>query len=74
MLVSPVKTTRFATVSLVLLLCVTASGFAQSNAAPDYKTQHKSAEKYQKDLEKQRRKQSKAEAKQAKAYRKQHQQ
>ena len=67
----PVKTTR---VTLLLLaLGLSTCGLAQSNAAPDYKHQHKSAEKYQKSLMKQRRKQEKQQAKVAKEYRKKHQ-
>lgn len=58
---------------LALSLWLPTQAFAQSNAHPDYKHQHKSAQKYQKTLLKQRHKQEKAEAKAAKAYRKQHQ-
>lgn len=67
------KTKRFYVVVLAIIVCMPMLGFAQSNASPDYKHQHKSAQKYQKSLLKQRRKQEKAQAKQAKAYRKQHQ-
>ena len=65
------KTVCYLLLGLSLWLPVHA--FAQSNAHPDYKHQHKSAQKYQKTLLKQRRKQQKAEAKAARAYRKQHQ-
>jgi hypothetical protein len=58
---------------LALLLCLSADGLAQSNAKPDYKHQHKSAQKYQKSIQNQRKKQLKQEAKAAKAIRKQHQ-
>jgi hypothetical protein len=68
-----VKTTRFFLILLAVLVCAPSLGLAQSNAKPDYKHQHKSAEKYQKSLMKQQRKQQKADAKRAKAYRKQHQ-
>ena len=67
------KTTRFWTLLFALLLCASFSGVAQSNAKPDYKSQHKDAEKYQKYLLKQRQKQEKQQAKAAQAYRKQHQ-
>lgn len=59
---------------LLLTLCLSCPGFAQSNAPSDYKHQHKSAEKYQKTLIKQHNKQAKEEAKHAKAWKKQHQQ
>lgn len=65
--------THLRTTLLALFLFLTLPAFAQSNAAHDYKTQHKSAQKYQKSLQKQNRKQAKANAKRAKAYRKQHQ-
>lgn len=70
--VRPVKTTRFATLSLAALIFVSANGMAQSNAKPDYKHQHKSAEQYQKSLLKKSRKQQKAAADAAKANRKKH--
>ena len=66
------KTTRVTFLLVALALSLSTCGLAQSNAASDYKTQHKAAEKYQKDLMKQRRKQQKEEAKAARAYRKQH--
>jgi hypothetical protein len=68
----PVKMPRV-TLLLALLLCLSADGFGQSNAKPDYQHQHKSAQKYQKSIQKQRKKQLKHEAKAAKAIRKQHQ-
>jgi len=68
-----VNTTRVSLLLLALFLCPSVYGLAQSNAAPDYYHQHKSAQKYQKSLMKQRRKQEKAQAKQAKRYRQQHQ-
>jgi hypothetical protein len=68
-----VKTTRLYLILLAVLVCAPTLGHAQSNAKPDYKHQHKSAQKYQKSLAKQRHKQQKIDAKRAKAYRKQHQ-
>lgn len=58
---------------LALLLCLSANGLAQSNAKPDYKHQHKSAQKYQKSIQKQQKKQQEEQAKAAKTIRKQHQ-
>jgi hypothetical protein len=69
----PLKTTHVSLLFLALFLGLSLIGLAQSNAHPDYKHQHKSAEKYQKTLIKERHKQEKADAKKAKAYRKQHQ-
>jgi Flp pilus assembly protein TadB len=66
------KTTRSCAGLLALLLCLSAHGLAQSNAKPDYRHQHKSAQNYQKSVQKRHRKQEKAQAKAAKAYRKQH--
>lgn len=57
---------------LLVLLCAALAASAQSNARPDYKHQHKSAQKYQKSIQKQQRRQAKTEARQAKAYRRQH--
>jgi hypothetical protein len=68
-----VKTTRVYLLLLVLTLCLPTLGLAQSNAKPDYRHQHKSAQNYQKRILKQQRKQQKTDAKRARAYRKQHQ-
>lgn len=68
-----VKTKSFLLILLAVLVCGPTFGRAQSNAKPDYKHQHKSAQKFQKSLAKQRRKQQKADIKAAKAYRKKHQ-
>lgn len=68
----PVKTTRVCLLLLSLILCLPTLAFAQSNAKPDYKHQHKSAQKYQKSILKQQRKQQKTDEKRAKAYRRQH--
>jgi hypothetical protein len=57
---------------LALLLSVSVQGVAQSHARPDFKHQHKSAQKYQKSLQKQQKKQLREQAKAAKAIRKQH--
>ena len=67
------KTTRVCLFLFAVLLCLPTVGIAQSNAKPDYKHQHKAAQKYQKQALKLQRKQQKADAKRAKAYRKQHQ-
>jgi hypothetical protein len=68
-----VKTTRICLLLLAVFLCLPVPGFAQSNAKPDYKHQHKSAQKYQKTLMKEQHRQDKVNAKKAKAYRKEHQ-
>ena len=57
---------------LALFLSLPALSLGQSNARPDYKHQHKSAEKYQKSLRKLHRNEEKEQAKRARAFRKQH--
>ncbi|HZQ42987.1 MAG TPA: hypothetical protein VFA99_07025 [Acidobacteriaceae bacterium] len=67
------KTTRTYLFLLAVFLCLPVLAPAQSNARPDYKHQHKAAQKYQKSILKQQRKQQKADARRARDYRKQHQ-
>ncbi|HEV2579040.1 MAG TPA: hypothetical protein VGU25_17680 [Acidobacteriaceae bacterium] len=64
----------FCALLLALFVSLPARALAQSNAHPDYKHQHKSAQKYQKSLQKLQRKRDKEQAKRARALRKQHQQ
>jgi hypothetical protein len=71
-----VKSTRVYLLLLALFLCLSTSGFGQSNAKWDYNHQRKEAEKYQKHqkhLMKESRKQEKAAVKAAQDNRKRHQ-
>ena len=68
------KTVKTICVSVLfaLLLCPGAPGLAQYNANPNYKSQHKIAQRYQKSIQKQRKKQLRQEKKTEQKIRKQH--